>query len=93
MTAEGIMVAIASDSTITIPRIAEVSGSSVRTVKRKKPYKALQAFGSVLYCLKPVYQLQNFRVTETGPGTGKAPRPWNKELILILRLQSNFFGM
>jgi predicted HTH transcriptional regulator len=34
MTAEGIMAAIVSDSTITIPRIAEVSGSSVRTVKR-----------------------------------------------------------
>ena len=34
MTAEGIMSAIVSDSTITIPRIAEVSGASVRTVKR-----------------------------------------------------------
>ena len=34
MTAEGIMAAIVSDSTITIPRIDEVSGSSVRTVKR-----------------------------------------------------------
>lgn len=33
-TAECIMVSIFSDSTITIPRIAEVSGSSVRTVKR-----------------------------------------------------------
>ena len=34
MTAEGIMAAIVLDSAITIPRIAEVSGSSIRTVKR-----------------------------------------------------------
>ena len=34
MTAEGIMAAIVSDGTITIPRMAEITGASERTVKR-----------------------------------------------------------